>query len=165
VEAWPLALDIGNSNFTSSHNLIDIDGAGSFKINSAPGPVLLTVVLPAVSAGIHLGAWNFQFPPGVESLCWRIACIDIALTMPIVLVLLMADRSLEARSFFSAMEDSPSWWSTKRRKMAYNACAYPLLFAYFIARTFIIVESFISLRSVPIGVYLIPSWLQMIPHF
>jgi hypothetical protein len=33
-----------------------------------------------------------------------------------------------------------------------------------LGRIYLVVESFISLRSVPIGVYWTPSWLQMIPH-
>ncbi|KAK1512568.1 uncharacterized protein CCOS01_14808 [Colletotrichum costaricense] len=35
---------------------------------------------------------------------------------------------------------------------------------HFVARVFIVVEAFISLRQVPIGVYSMPSWIQMIPH-
>ncbi|KAK3936520.1 hypothetical protein QBC46DRAFT_419077 [Diplogelasinospora grovesii] len=36
--------------------------------------------------------------------------------------------------------------------------------SYMLARTYQIVESFVSLRSVPIGVFWTPSWIQMLPH-
>ena len=35
---------------------------------------------------------------------------------------------------------------------------------YITARGFIVVESFISLRALPIGVFVTPAWLQMIPQ-
>lgn len=38
------------------------------------------------------------------------------------------------------------------------------LLIYTLARIYIIVESFISIRHVRLGVYLMPSWVQMIPH-
>ena len=35
---------------------------------------------------------------------------------------------------------------------------------YFLARAFLVVESFISLRKVPLGVYSAVQWAQAIPH-
>ena len=46
----------------------------------------------------------------------------------------------------------------------YKAFCMLVLVVYSCARLYIVVESFISLRKVPIGVYYTPSWLQMIPH-
>ncbi|KAK3370431.1 hypothetical protein B0H63DRAFT_486991 [Podospora didyma] len=39
-----------------------------------------------------------------------------------------------------------------------------VLFFYCLARVFLVIESFISLRAQPIGVFWTPSWLDMIPH-
>jgi len=47
----------------------------------------------------------------------------------------------------------------------YLFTAVPAMVFYSLARIFIVVESFIGLRRVPIGVYWTPAWLQMIPHF
>jgi hypothetical protein len=35
---------------------------------------------------------------------------------------------------------------------------------YVASRVFIITEAFLSLRHVPVGVYISPSWIQLIPH-
>ena len=40
----------------------------------------------------------------------------------------------------------------------------PLLILYALSRIYIVVESFISLRHVPIGVYAAIPWVQDIPH-
>lgn len=40
----------------------------------------------------------------------------------------------------------------------------PVLVMYIVARVYIVLESFLSLRSVPLGVFLSPAWLQMFPH-
>ena len=55
---------------------------------------------------------------------------------------------------------------SKRKGSAglYRAFCINVLVVYSGARLYIVVESFISLRKVPIGVYYTPSWLQMIPH-
>jgi hypothetical protein len=41
---------------------------------------------------------------------------------------------------------------------------YVAIFSYALSRFFIVVESFISLRHVPIGVYATPAWIQTLPH-
>jgi hypothetical protein len=46
----------------------------------------------------------------------------------------------------------------------YLALGILVLVAYGCARLYIVIESFLSLRRVPIGVYYTPSWLQMVPH-
>ncbi|KAK3375648.1 hypothetical protein B0T24DRAFT_664804 [Lasiosphaeria ovina] len=59
----------------------------------------------------------------------------------------------------------------ERKKLAWNFNYYILAFVgllaivlYLAARAFLVVQSFLSLRRVPIGVYWSPAWLQMIPH-
>ncbi|KAK0619403.1 hypothetical protein B0T14DRAFT_431559 [Immersiella caudata] len=39
-----------------------------------------------------------------------------------------------------------------------------ILAGYILARTYLVVESFVSLRAEPVGVFWTPAWLQMIPH-
>ena len=40
-----------------------------------------------------------------------------------------------------------------------------LIAIYVVARLYVIVEGFLSLRSVPVGVFYIPNWSRYIPHF
>ncbi|CZR53645.1 uncharacterized protein PAC_03525 [Phialocephala subalpina] len=42
--------------------------------------LVLSVLLPALYAGVHLSAWNFGFPSRMESLLWKISCFDLAAT-------------------------------------------------------------------------------------
>jgi len=39
------------------------------------GLMILGMILPLVYGGIHLSAWNFEFPTSVESLLWKLASI------------------------------------------------------------------------------------------
>jgi len=156
----PLALHSSDGDFAAI-NQIPILDTKSFS-RSAPITSLLAVLLPLIYASIHLGAWGFEFPTPAEALCWKIACFDIAVTTPALLTVEMAlvhwRLSLKEPLGHDATEI--------QFRMISNSilCSWVLFLAYLIARTFIIVEAFISLRSVPIGVYLTPSWLQMIPH-
>ena len=45
---------------------------------------ILAVVLPAIYGGIHMSAWNFQFPTNQEHLLWRISCLTILGSFPLL---------------------------------------------------------------------------------
>lgn len=101
---------------------------------------LTLLLLPIAYGGIHLAAWGFEFPSPAESLLWKISCLIIMGLLAMV-VLMHWISSMELRHF-----------------------AYIMLILYVAARIFIVVESFISLRHVPIGVYAAVPWVQNIPH-
>ena len=111
----------------------------------------LLVALPLVYGGIHLATWNFQFASQTEHLLWKIACVDTMGTIPLSV------------TFFAC-------WSLSEVKMA-SSVQYipwvlftPVFIFYALSRIYIVVESFISLRHVPIGVYAAILWVQDIPH-
>jgi len=127
------------------------------------GQLVATVglLLPAIYGGVHLSAWRFEFPTPIESL-WKIACIIIAASIPVwyvasLLPIEIADavakhsKRLEtvANFFFGFMV----WF-----------CGRLLIYVLAVCRFYIVVEAFVSLRSMPIGVYWTPAWIQMIPH-
>jgi len=116
-------------------------------------PILfvLFVVLPAVYGGIHLTAWDFEFLSGIERLMWNIACFDIIITMVVIVGLIWM------MSWFGEGPEGSS-------SIALLVFYFFLLVLFSLSRMFLVVESFISLRKIPIGVYWTPSWLQMIPH-
>ncbi|KAI5456518.1 hypothetical protein BGZ63DRAFT_428640 [Mariannaea sp. PMI_226] len=123
-------------------------------------PILLSLlfVLPAVYGGIHLVVSDGYFATEVERLLWKIASIDIMVTMPAFCMLTFAGALVSRRflPYESLMENT---FAT-----AYKLPGYCMLFVYILARLYLVVESFLSLRAVPIGAYYTPSWLQMIPH-
>ena len=121
---------------------------------------LILVVLSLVYGGIHLATWNFAFPSKTEHLLWKIACIDIMATVPIGVLCL------------AGLDSSISLWKSYRNsiRVAYphqrlfRAIFYVLSVPYALSRFYLVVESLISLRHVPIGVYAAVPWVQAIPH-
>ena len=121
---------------------------------------LLRFFIPLTGAygGIHLSAWNFEFPSRVESILWRTACFIIIGSS----FALLAVPSLSALQFYFLNPYRPNM-----RAMTewVGFCFAGLLFlCYAASRLYLVVESFLSLRHVPIGVYAAVPWVENIPH-
>jgi hypothetical protein len=123
-------------------------------------PILLTLllVLPAVYGGVHLSASISRFPTYTELLLWKLSSINIIATMPVFFLLTFVGSWVSKLCFRyeSLAEDV---WAT-----LYKLPGHLLIFSYVVARSYLVIESFISLRALPIGAFWTPSWLQMIPH-
>jgi hypothetical protein len=121
----------------------------------------LIAALTSVYGGIHMTAWNYNFPSTVERWLWRSsACtllIPVAWAWVSCRVVLRMMRRYD-RSYGSSGIGSRLGWS--------SAILYVTLVFVVVAfaRLFILFESFISLRSVPIGVYAAVPWANFIPH-
>lgn len=113
--------------------------------------LILLVALPLVYGAIYLATLNFHFPSQVEQLLWKIACIDIMGTIPLGVVFFVCILLIELKLHVS-MQTIPGILVT------------PIFIFYALSRIYIVVESFISLRHVPIGVYAVTPWVQDIPH-
>ena len=128
------------------------------------------IPLTAAYGGIHLSAWNFEFPSRVESILWRTACFIIIgssfalLTIPswgtlddyfVHYLIYEREDSIKLRAFIVMR--------ALHRRLGY-CFAGLLLLCYATARLYLVVESFISLRHVPIGVYAAVPWVENIPH-
>ena len=107
---------------------------------------------------IHLTAWKLQFPSNVEGLLWRVSCIDIIMTSPIII------------SMAWLMQKLPPKWrviSILDHKTVEQYFDYPLCFLFIVSglsRIYLLVESLTSLRHMPIAVYAAVPWVQNIPH-
>ena len=112
---------------------------GLLGLCSAYGPVNLWV------------GWRFRFPSFPEQLLWGVSCIVIGA----VLLLFQIPSYIHNRK----TRAQGHWKNT-----VYHISVLIILVAYLGARIFIVVECFISIRHVPIGVYWTPPWLHMIPH-
>ncbi|KAF4445955.1 hypothetical protein F53441_10344 [Fusarium austroafricanum] len=146
----------GNVQY-SEESRIDPDQILSFILNN-PILLVLILVLPGLYGGIHLGSPRIPFPSDLESLLWKIASIDIIVSMPVFLLISVIGLGISQRylKYESIAHDS---WAT-----FYKFPAHVIFIGYSVSRGFLVVESFISLRALPIGTYWTPSWLQMIPH-
>ncbi|KAK4454848.1 hypothetical protein QBC34DRAFT_103179 [Podospora aff. communis PSN243] len=126
--------------------------------NRVPTLLYSALLLPLIYGCVHLSAWNFEFPTPVEGLLWKISGIFIAASLlawvALVKFLLAVDDCLPLPDAFSNMLFIIN--ATFMGRVA----VYAMLFG----RIYILVEAFISLRAVPIGVYWTPAWIQMIPH-
>lgn len=124
-------------------------------------PILpfLLITLPLAYGGIHLAAWNFQFASNIEHLFWKIACIIImttfiVITMTYLCILLLDD--LIRKRLLPSIERILDFLMEKS--------IFVLLLFYSLSRIYLLIESFISLRHAPIGVFVTVPWVQSIPH-
>ena len=126
------------------------------------------IPLTAAYGGIHLSAWNFEFPTRVESIIWRTACFIIIGSS----FALLAGPSWSTLDNYFHYRSRPRDWRPRRAWKLMEALnkgvglvlAVVLLLCYVSSRLYLVVESFISLRHVPIGVYAAVPWVENIPH-
>ncbi|KAI3317239.1 hypothetical protein HD806DRAFT_393025 [Xylariaceae sp. AK1471] len=102
-------------------------------------PALVGAVL---FASLHFLAWNFDFPSQVERYLWRLSCI-LMVGLPLV-------------NFVFHLPGSRWQWA--------RATQGVILAIYVIARLYILLEGFISLRAAPAGCYYAVNWLTSFPH-
>jgi hypothetical protein len=119
-----------------------------------------SMILPITYGGIHLTAWNFEFPTYIEKLLWQISCFIIMGSLPAVGVFLLLAAGV-AKPFEHLKLPKIA---TKIPKAFFFFVVGLMMLAYAASRAYVIVESFISLRHLPIGAYVIPTWVQVIPH-
>ena len=103
------------------------------------------IVLDLMSGGWHLTAWKFNFPTKAESILWKVSCFVGILSPSLTALLLKTSKHANL--------------------LILRLILVSIILGVLIsARLFLIVESFISLRHVPIGVYAAVPWVQNIPH-
>ncbi|PVH98392.1 hypothetical protein DM02DRAFT_630335 [Periconia macrospinosa] len=119
---------------------------------------LKTVVAFAGSAygGLHLSAWNDHFPTKTERWLW-IAC-SLATGAAGILLALFFLATQKIRAF----ENLEHFFRNNRPARLVGVCLLAPIFL--VARFYIVVEAFISLRSAPVTVYQTPEWSEYIPH-
>lgn len=152
---WVTAADFPDDAFFAAFGLQDAFATvfGWPRFTGA-GHLTSMIVLSVVYGGLHLTAWDSEFPSAPEALFWKVASIII-----------MALLSLWAVYVFALLAITKSGSVSRLRSIQFILRSPPaLLVVGLFARLYLIIEAFISLRAVPIGVYLTPPWIQMIPH-
>ena len=139
--------------------------------------VLFTVIMAYCC--LHFIAWKFFFPTHIEKILWRVGCITIVATTFIFL----ACESYQdghrlgrwQRWYLKLFPKNPvhlarvDTMEKKRREMEFIplwevVIMSPVTIVYTLARTYIIVEVFVSLRSLPSGAFNSVNWSNFIPH-
>ena len=146
-------------NFTFMSEGLRLRGAVKFLVSWYEDLLLLLmlIILPIAYGGIHLAAWNFKFASKTEGLLWKVACIDIMTTTPAIVAFALTIKYAIIIFMFLPPVDSIIWEVN-------FLSVFVLTLFYLLSRLFLLVESFISLRHVPIGVYATLPWVQNIPH-
>lgn len=103
------------------------------------------LLLSAAYGGIHLAAWNAIFSSEAEKVLWRSSAILVAGGMVVHIVLYTAFATIRDRDIHDR------FYNTTITTSLVILFVEAVLYAF--ARLFLVVESLIQLRSVPIGVY------------
>ncbi|KAN0072100.1 hypothetical protein V8E54_009829 [Elaphomyces granulatus] len=117
----------------------------------------LTAGITGIFGACHLIGWDFLYPSSVEQLLWRISS-TFCVAIPFLLALLVyTDRGQDDEDFgiFTLV------WSVR---YLVRMSLLSLAFLHTLARVYLLVAVFISLRSVPAGVYQTVNWSLYIPH-
>lgn len=145
-------------------------------------------VLPFLSllyGGAHAAAWNSHFSTDVERLLWRVAVIVIA--SPVFAIMLWEVEKYLVRRMSASSSPVVVWMRElgrycfpvkvrDRDDMSPSGRELVVMFVklvlfqgvplavYIAARAFVVVESVISLRSLPGGAFDTPRWVLRWPH-
>lgn len=126
-----------------------------------PGTDLLVFFLLSSCYGaIHASAYTFVFPSTFESAAWYCSSLFIASASYLIFAVWstwMAAVNCDEMIRWAEFAKLP--WFLLR-----CLCAV-ILACYGLARIFLVVEAFISLRSMPVSVYRVVEWTRYIPHF
>lgn len=137
-----------------------------------PGDIKLsTWALVIISAmthpTFHLLGWNNHFPTRIEHQVWRAASVYLACGLPLSSVsriLLNAcgfpGQSSLAGVWVRSNDGADNTWRSRIVDITM------MIISFFLvpARIYIMVESCLSLRSLPSDAYMTVSWAQFIPH-
>lgn len=113
--------------------------------------------------GIHAAAWNDYFPSEAEKWMWRSSASYITFCGGLWVVLnFLVARFRGLNQFWEHwMDGKKPFWQSLLLGAVVFLCGLGLV----LARVFIVVEAFISIREMPVSAYQTPEWSDMIPHF
>ncbi|KAG8533767.1 uncharacterized protein KY384_001508 [Bacidia gigantensis] len=148
-------------------------------IGASPDAVLLFIIMLAYCC-LHFIAWNFSFPTKTERTLWRAGCIAIvASTFVFLACEAYQDGHRLGRwdrwyiKLFPNKQGSIKRMNTMEQRMREREfipmwefiSMSPVTFVYAVARAYIVVEVFVSLRSLPVRAFNSVEWSEFIPHF
>lgn len=149
--------------------------------------------LTSLNGALHAAAWRSHFPTPVEAWLWRGSSLAV-FVMPFFLALLFhkgnyrkhtgpilwESRFTEKEKALDQMRDFVSNVRRELSRIAWNPknptdrmslsqvlmsmISLSLYFFYILCMTYITLESFISIRSLPLYSYSTPQWSQNVPH-
>jgi len=138
-----------------------------FKLMSNIALMFMTRLLSCSSAASHASVWSSHFPSYIERWIWRGSCICIAAGVPFI-----GGLWDWVKVFKKGLDRLEGLWHHRvdtLLKPLFMSIFYFLLglaiISYILARLFIPVEAFISMRSLPVGAFEAVDWVEYWPHF
>ena len=141
--------------------------------------MIMLAVTGLVYSGVHAISWNWFFPTSIERSLWRISVCVVAvesmLMVVIGIIMSMSGGELACVCIlcicvlFGCEGEAPcrtrvAQLSTSLFYAALLVCLMLAGVGFVLARTYLIIEAFISLRLLPLGAYDTVSWSQLLPH-
>jgi hypothetical protein len=123
------------------------------ELTSLPSQLTLNTALLTCDAAALASVWNSHFPTPLEKWMWRFSC----------LMLLLPTLVTTAKWITQMCGPKSNFYLYVNR--ALQVVMHPVIVAYFCARVFVVVESFISIRSLPVGSYETVQLSEYWPHF
>lgn len=182
-----LTLRSRNFSIEAFNSLSSHEGESCFTDLQASLMFFLLFLLGLLYGGVHIILWNHEFASRAEAWLWRISCVTLLgapvgfiVFIVVLYISLAADDKVESLSE-STKDKAHAGAGNHRSKLlktfwhwvdkgtglfclASLFAAVAILPLYIFARIFIVVESFLSLRHVPMGVYVQTDWSKYIPH-
>jgi len=132
---------------------------GNLQAVSELKPLVILTALGMLYAGIHASSWNEHFPTKAEAILWQVAVCYIGASGFIAIALLLIPDNID---------HGPSQVG---RLIAGSVNGSMLVLVIFLlgilvaCRCYLIIEAFISIRSLPLGSYSTVTWVNFLPHF
>lgn len=141
---------------------------------------ILLFVYSMIYCLLHFIGWNFDFPSHVELVLWRASSITITVCAMIFWmcesyqdgVRLGRWERWRARLFPNEAEKAHRRQSRAevQKEVMFIPCwevvvMLPVTVLYSLARSYIVIEIFLSQRSLPVGAFNTVDWSKYMPHF
>ncbi|KAL8816164.1 MAG: hypothetical protein Q9223_004782 [Gallowayella weberi] len=112
--------------------------------------------------GVHAAAWHGHFPSRTEAQLWRASSVCIAGSgLTWIIINMLARTSPWFKAYWKQVETLRAHWISL---VSLGTLAFLCGLAYILARLYLVVESFISLRKLPVAAYQTLEWTQIVPH-
>ena len=135
----------------------DLDYNSAMDADAIIAILALTLTFLAYGS-LHLLAWQYNFQTNAEGLMWKIASVTTASSGMIFVLMHL---------FVSFDEFRLTTWNTRVSRFGARLSATILILVAlfeFLARSFLVIESFRALPNSPSSVYEIPGWTAYLPH-